>query len=133
MKLSLAICFSSAGAAFSYQMLAMKMCFLARGPSSLCLTTTLRSSSLSPKRSSVRAFALQVCSLHQDDEEIHGARAERYDLCAICQKSAFNSQIERAEAQDFPALIARGIFLSMPALEVTSPGIPRSRRQWAGL
>ena len=24
-----------------------------------------------------------VCLLHQDDEEIHSARAERYDLCAI--------------------------------------------------
>jgi hypothetical protein len=28
-----------------------------------------------------------VCLLHQDNEEIHGARAERYDFCAICQKS----------------------------------------------
>jgi hypothetical protein len=23
--------------------------------------------------------------LYQDDEEIHGGRTERYDLCAICQ------------------------------------------------
>jgi hypothetical protein len=67
--------------------------------------------------------------LHRDDEGFHGARAQRYDPCAICQKSAFNSQNERAEAQDFAVLIARGIFLSMPALEVTSPGIVRSRRQ----
>jgi hypothetical protein len=42
-------------------------------------------------------------------------------------------QLERAEAQDFAALIAHGIFSSMPVLEVTSPGIPRSRRQRAGL
>jgi hypothetical protein len=28
-----------------------------------------------------------VCVLHQDDEEIHGASAERYDPRAICQKS----------------------------------------------
>jgi hypothetical protein len=35
--------------------------------------------------------------------------------------------------KDFAALIAHGIFSSMPVLEVTSPGIPRSRRQWAGL
>jgi hypothetical protein len=74
-----------------------------------------------------------VCLLHQDDEEIHGARAERYDLCAICQKHVSDRQFERAEAQDFAALIAHGIFSSMPVLEVTSPGIPRSRRQWAGL
>ena len=74
-----------------------------------------------------------VCLLHQDDEEIHGARAERYDLCAICQKSVSDRQFERAEAQDFPVLIAHGIFSSNAVLEVTSPGIPRSRRQWAGL
>ena len=30
-------------------------------------------------------------------------------------------------------LIAHGIFSSMPVLEVTSPGILRSRRQLAGL
>jgi hypothetical protein len=70
-----------------------------------------------------------VCVLHQDDEEIHGARAERYDLCAICQESVSDRQFERAEAQDFPVLIAHGIFASMPVLDVTSPGIPRSRRQ----
>jgi len=69
----------------------------------------------------------------QDDEEIHGPRAERHDLCAICQKSVSDRQFERAEAQDFPVLIARGIFSSMPVLEATSPGIPRSRRQLAGL
>ena len=38
-----------------------------------------------------------------------------------------------AEAQHFAALIARGIFSSMPVLEVASPGLPRSRRQLAGL
>ena len=71
--------------------------------------------------------------LHQDDEEIHGARAERYDLCAICQKSVSDRQFERPEAQDLPALIAHEIFSTMPILEVTSPGIPRWRRQLAGL
>ena len=73
-----------------------------------------------------------VCLLHQDDEEIHGARAEWYDLCAICQKSISDRQFERAEAQDLAALIAYGIFSFTPVL-VTSPGMPRSRRQWAGL
>ena len=38
-----------------------------------------------------------------------------------------------AEAQHLAALIARGIFSPMPVLEVTSPGLPRSRRQLAGL
>src|ERR1700688_903514 len=110
------------------------MCPLAQGPSPLCLTTTLPLFQLvAPEHSSVRAFALQVCLLHQDDEDIHGARAERYDLCAICQKSVSNRQFERAEAQDFPVLIAHGIFSAMPVLEFTSPGIPRSRRQLAGL
>jgi hypothetical protein len=61
-----------------------------------------------------------VCLLHQDDEEIHGARAERYDLCAICQKPVSDRLFERAEAQDFAALIAHGILSSMPVLEVTS-------------
>jgi hypothetical protein len=56
-----------------------------------------------------------------------------YDLCAICQKHVSDRQFERAGAQGFPVLIAHGIFSSMPVLEVTSPGIPRSRRQWAGL
>jgi hypothetical protein len=70
--------------------------------------------------------------LHQDDEKIHGARAERYDLCAIGQKSGSDREFERAEAQ-FAALIAHGTFSSMPILEVTSSGIPRSRRQLAGL
>jgi len=55
------------------------------------------------------------------------------DLCAICRKHASDREFERAEAQDFAALIAHGIFSSMPVLEVISPGIPRSRRQWAGL
>jgi hypothetical protein len=74
-----------------------------------------------------------VCLLHQDDEEIHGVRANRCDLCAICQKSVSNRQFERAEAQDFPLLIAHGIFSSALVLKVTSPGIPRSRRHLAGL
>jgi len=74
-----------------------------------------------------------VCLLHQDDEEIHGARAERYDLCAICEKSVSDRQFERAKAQDFPMPIAHGIFSSRPVIEVTSPGISRSRRQLAGL
>jgi hypothetical protein len=55
------------------------------------------------------------------------------NLCAICQKSVSDREFERAEAQHFAALIAHGIFSSMPVLEVTSPGIPRSRRQLAGL
>jgi len=59
----------------------------------------------------------------------HGARAERYELCAIRRKHGSDRQFERAEAQGFAALIARGIFSSMPVLEVTSSGIPRSRRQ----
>jgi hypothetical protein len=58
---------------------------------------------------------------------------ERYDLCAICQKSISDRQLERAEAHDLAVLIAHWTFSSMPALEVTSPGIPRSRRQLAGL
>ena len=96
-----------------------KMCLLAPGPSSPCLTATLPFFQLvAPKCSS---------------EEIHGARAERYDLCAICQKSVSDRQFERAEAQDLAVLIAHGIFSSMPVLEATSPGIPRSRRQLAGL
>src|SRR5260221_5563670 len=74
-----------------------------------------------------------VCLLHQDDEEIHGARAERYDFCGICQKPVSDRQLERAEAQHFAAPIAHGIFSSIALLEVTSPGIPRSRRQLAGL
>ena len=74
-----------------------------------------------------------VCLLHQDNQEIHGAPAKRHDLCAIYQKSVSDRQFERAEAQDFPVLIAHGIFSSIPVLEVTSPGIPRSRRQLAGL
>jgi hypothetical protein len=47
--------------------------------------------------------------------------------------SVLNRQLERAEAQDFPMLITHGRFSSMPVLEVTSSGISRSRRQWAGL
>src|SRR5882762_7868998 len=72
-----------------------------------------------------------ICLLHQDDEEIHGARAERYDLCAICQKSVSDRQFERAEAQDCPVLTAHRIFSSAPVLEVTSVGIPRARRHLA--
>jgi hypothetical protein len=74
-----------------------------------------------------------VCLLHQDDEEIHGARAERYDRCAICQKSVSDREFERAEAQHFAALVVHASFSSVPVLEVTSPGISRSRRQLAGL
>src|SRR3954454_7542567 len=74
-----------------------------------------------------------VCLLHQDGEEIHVARAERYDLCAICRKSVSDREFERAEAHHFAALIAHGIFSSMPVLEMSSPGISRSRRQLAGL
>jgi len=51
------------------------------------------------------------------------------DLSEVCVQSA----VRKAEAQDFAVLIARGIFSAMPFLEVTSPGIPRSRRQLAGL
>src|SRR5258708_16373552 len=65
-----------------------------------------------------------VCLLHQDDEEIHGARAERYGLCAICQKPVSDRQFERAEAQDGPTLIAHGMFSSMPIIEVPSPALP---------
>ena len=74
-----------------------------------------------------------VCLLDQDDEEIHRARAERDDLCAIYQKPVSDRQFETAEAQYFAALIAHGMFSSKPGFEVTSPGIPRSRRQLAGL
>ena len=63
---------------------------------------------------------------------IRGTRAKRYELCAIYQ-FVFNRRFERAEAQDFAAPIARGRFSFTPVLEVTSPGIARSRRQWAGL
>jgi hypothetical protein len=112
MKLSLAICFFPAGAACNYKMLAMGQDVPLRSKLSLPDDYACPSSSLSPKRSSVRAFVLQVCLLHQDDEGIHGTRAE---------------------AQDFLVLIAHRIFSSMPVLAVTSPGIPRSRRQLAGL
>jgi hypothetical protein len=61
------------------------------------------------------------------------ARAPSGTIFALCEKHVSDRQFERAEAQDFAALIAHGIFSSMPVLEVTSPGIPRSRRQWAGL
>jgi hypothetical protein len=74
-----------------------------------------------------------VCLLRQDDQEIHGARAERDGLCAICQKSVPDRQFERAEAQHFAALITHGIFSSKLVLELTSSGVPRSRRQLAGL
>jgi hypothetical protein len=74
-----------------------------------------------------------VCLLRQDDQEIHGARAERDGLCAICQKSVPNRQFERAEAQHFAALVAHGIFSSKLVLEPTSSGIARWRRQLAGL
>jgi len=84
----------------------VKMCPF--GLSSLYPTTTLPLFQLVARRSSVWAFALQVCLLHQDDEEIHGARTERYDLCAICQKSVSDREFERAESQHFAALIAMG-------------------------
>ena len=72
--------------------------------------------------------------LHEDDENIHDTRrAVRPLRDLICQKPASDRQLERAKAQDFPVPIARGIFSSMLVLEVTSPGIPRSRRQLAGL
>jgi hypothetical protein len=74
-----------------------------------------------------------VCLFHQDDEKVHGTRAERYDLRAICQKSVSDREFERAEAQHFAALIAHAIFSSMPVLEATALGVPRSRRQLAGL
>ena len=61
------------------------------------------------------------------------ARAPSGTTFARFVRSLFYRQFERAEAQDFPVLIARGIFSPMPVLEVTSPGIPRSRRQLAGL
>jgi hypothetical protein len=48
-------------------------------------------------------------------------------------KHVSDRQFERAEAPDFAAVIAHGIFSSMAVLQVTSPGILRSRRQWAGL
>ena len=63
----------------------------------------------------------------------HRSRAERYDLCAICEKSISDRQFKISEAQDLAALIAHQMFTSIPVLEVTSPGIPRSRRQLAGL
>jgi hypothetical protein len=39
----------------------------------------------------------------------------------------------RARSSELAALIAHGKFSSAPVLKVTSPGIPRSRRQLAGL
>src|SRR3954451_14704764 len=48
-------------------------------------------------------------------------------------KSVSDREFERAEAHHFAALIAHGIFSSMPVLEMSSPGISRSRRQLAGL
>src|ERR1700756_1195706 len=74
-----------------------------------------------------------VCLLRQDDEDIHGASAERHDLCIICQKPVPDRQFERSEAQDLAALIAHEIISSTPVLEVASSGDPRSRRQLAGL
>jgi hypothetical protein len=71
--------------------------------------------------------------LHQNDEEIHGTRAERYDPCAMCQKPVSDRQFQRAEAQHLAALVAHGMFSTMPVLKAASPGIPRSRRQFAGL
>src|SRR5260221_7278198 len=65
-----------------------------------------------------------VCLLHQDDEEIHGACAERYDLCAICQKPVSDRQFERAEAQQFAALITHGM-LSFRARVASWPGLDR--------
>jgi len=58
--------------------------FSSRFKLSLCPTTALLLFQLvAPERRSVRTFALQVCLAHQDDEEIHGTRAERYDLYGI--------------------------------------------------
>ena len=41
-----------------------------------------------------------VCLLHRDDEEIHDARAEWHDLCAICQKheARFRSTIRKGRS-----------------------------------
>jgi hypothetical protein len=71
-----------------------------------------------------------VCLLHQDDQEIHGAPAERHDLCAIYQKSVSGRQFERAEAQHFPVLIAHAIFSSMPVLERRRRGLRVRVASW---
>src|SRR6266702_89329 len=74
-----------------------------------------------------------ICLLQQDDEEIHGARAERHDFRVVRQKSVCNRQFEGAEAENCPLLTAHAIVSSMPVLKVSSQGIPSSRRQLAGL
>jgi hypothetical protein len=50
-----------------------------------------------------------------------------------CPTRTMRREFERAEAQHFAALIAHGIFSAVPVLEVISTGLPRSRRQLAGL
>jgi hypothetical protein len=59
--------------------------------------------------------------LHQDDEQIHGARTERHNLCAIRQEPVTNGKLVRAEAQ------------GVPVDSVDLYWISRSRRQLAGL
>jgi hypothetical protein len=71
-----------------------------------------------------------------DDEEIRGARTERYDPCAICQKHASDRQFERAEAQDFadrswdilvhagsPGDLARDFALASPTGRTSTKGL----------
>src|ERR1700753_4133966 len=83
--------------------------------------------SLRPNALNQRSLADDLVGLlRQDDEEIHGARTERHDLCAIRQKPVSDRQLERAEAQRFAVLIAHGTFSTMPILEVTSPEFSRS-------
>src|ERR1700750_2155360 len=74
-----------------------------------------------------------ACLLHQDDEEIHGPRAERHDFRVIRQKSVCDRQFEGAEAEDCLLLAVHRIFSSISVLETSSQGIPSSRRQLAGL
>ena len=50
-------------------------------------------------------FADLVRLLHQDDEQIHGARAEGRDLCAVGQEPVPDGELERAEAQGVPVSI----------------------------
>ncbi|MEI9924253.1 MAG: hypothetical protein WDN50_12630 [Bradyrhizobium sp.] len=58
---------------------------------------------------------------------------DRYDLCAIYLQSDSDRGFDSDEAKHFAALIAHSIFSSRPVLEITLSGIPRSRRQFAGL
>jgi hypothetical protein len=62
-----------------------------------------------------------VRSLHQDDEQIHGARTERHILCAVRQEPVPDGKFVRAEAQ------------GVPVGSVDHYWISRSRRQLAGL